>query len=503
MHFAKRPIATGIAAFVALWGAGLQAGGSPAAPANKDAAESIIRYALAPSPLDEDLRQLTDEIGGRVTGSAVMARAVAWGVNGFKAAGVSVHTEGYELPASWEERTSQLQLMGPVEFPVNIVSVAWAPATATGGIEAPLVDVGNGAAEDFARAASSIRGSMILVNSNVTVTWSDLTDEYRRAPAIIHRAVDAGARAILWVGARDHRVLYRHADALEGEIAALPMAVVAREDALRLIRTVAAHPGKERGRLSMPNRVGGPIRQENVIGEIQGRERSDEVVILAAHLDSWELGTGALDNGCNAALVIAAARAIEKAHLQPRSTLRFILFTGEEQGMVGSHAYVLQHRAELDRIRAVIVYDAGTGRVTGYSLGGRDDIQQGVTEVLAPLAAWRVGQHTLDAGGGTDNFDFLLEGVPTLVANQEESNYMANYHAATDTLDKVDFGNLQLHVAIAALTAYGIADRPERLGPRQSRQEIEALLKRTGLDQELKALGYWPAWESGARGRQP
>jgi len=278
---------------------------------------------------------------------------------------------------------------------------------------------------------------------------------------------------------------------------------VAREDALRLIRTVAAHPGKERGRLSMPNRVGGPIRQENVIGEIQGRERSDEVVILAAHLDSWELGTGALDNGCNAALVIAAARAIEKAHLQPRSTLRFILFTGEEQGMVGSHAYVLQHRAELDHIRAVIVYDAGTGRVTGYSLGGRDDIQQGVTEVLAPLAAWRVGQHTLDAGGGTDNFDFLLEGVPTLVANQEESNYMANYHAATDTLDKVDFGNLQLHVAIAALTAYGIADRPERLGPRQSRQEIEALLKRTGLDQELKALGYWPAWESGARGRQP
>ena len=89
------------------------------------------------------------------------------------------------------------------------------------------------------------------------------------------------------------------------------------------------------------------------------------------------------------------------------------------------------------------------------------------------------------------------------MANQEESNYMANYHAATDTLDKVDFGNLQLHVAVAALTAYGIADRPERLGPRQSRQEIEALLKRTGLDQELKALGYWPAWESGARGRQP
>ena len=503
MNSKKRPTATGIATFAALCGVGVQAGHSVAAPANQDAAETIIDYALAPSPLGDDLRRLSDEIGGRVTGSATMARAVAWGVDGFKAAGVNVHTEGYELPATWAEGVSQLQLTGPVQFPVSIVSVAWAPATPRGGIEAPLVYVGNGAAEDFARAASSVRGSIVLVNSNITVTWSDLFDEYKRPPAIIQRAIEAGARAILWVAARDHRVLYRHTNAFEGEIAALPMAIVAREDALRLARVMAAKPGQERGRLSMPNSVGGPVRQENVIGEIRGSERNDEVVILAAHLDSWELGTGALDNGCNAAMVIAAARAIQKSHLHPRSTLRFILFTGEEQGMVGSHAYVLQHRAELDRIRAVIVYDSGTGRVTGYSLGGRDDIQKGVTEVLAPLADWGVSQSTLDASAGTDNFDFLLEGVPTLVANQEESNYMTNYHASTDTLDKVDFRNLQLHVAIAALTAYGIADRPERLGPRQSRQEIEALMKRTGLDEELKAYGAWPSWESGARGRQP
>jgi Zn-dependent M28 family amino/carboxypeptidase len=344
---------------------------------------------------------------------------------------------------------------------------------------------------------------MVLVNSDVIATWSDLLDEYNRAPAIIRRAVDAGARAILWVAARDRRVLYRHCDALEGEIAALPMAIVAREDALRLARAMAAHPGEVRARLSMANRVGGPVRQENVVGEIRGREHSDEFVILAAHLDSWELGTGALDNGCNAALVIAAARAIQKAHLQPRRTLRFILFTGEEQGFVGSHAYALQHRPELDRFRAMIAFDAGTGRVTGYSLGGRDDIEKGVSEVLAPLAAWGVNRHTLDASVGTDNFDFLIEGVPTLVANQEESNYLANYHASTDTLDKVDFRNLQMHVAIAALTAYGIADRAEPLGPRQSRQEIDALLKRTGMDKDLKALGYWPAWETGARGRQP
>lgn len=498
----KRSIAIGIAALAALGVIGLKAASSAAAPTSDDPAKAIIQQALAPSPMDENLQRLTDDIGGRVTGSPAMARAVAWGVEGFKAAGVAVHTESYEMPTTWEEGVSELELIGPVKFPLSIVSVAWAPATPAGGIEAPLVEVKDGGAEDFARVAPSIRGSIILVNSKVTVTWADLFDEYSRVPAIVHRAIEAGARAILWVSARDHRVLYRHTDAVDGEIAALPMAIVAREDALRLSRVMESHPGEERARLSMTNRVGGPVRQENVVGEIRGRERSDEFVILAAHLDSWELGTGALDNGCNAAMVIAAAGAIQNARLRPRRTLRFILFSGEEQGFLGSHAYVLQHRAELDRVSAVIVYDAGTGRVTGYSLNGREDIQKGITQVLAPLSAWGVDKHTLDASDGTDNFDFLLEGVPNLVANQEESNYVINYHASTDTLDKVDFRNLQQQVAIAALTAYGIADLPDRLGPRQSREEIDALLKRTALDKDLKALGIWPLWESGARGRQ-
>jgi carboxypeptidase Q len=243
------------------------------------------------------------------------------------------------------------------------------------------------------------------------------------------------------------------------------------------------------------------VTQQNVIAEIRGRDSGPDAVILAAHLDSWELGTGALDNGCNAALVIAAARAIRAATVQPRHTIRFILFTGEEQGLIGSRAYVRQHRADLDHLRAAIVFDTGTGRFTGYSLGGRQDIRGGIADVLAPLASWDIGHHTLDASAGTDNFDFLLEGVPTLEANTEPSNYVATYHAATDTLDKVDFRALDLHVAIAALTAYGIAERVEPLGPRQSRLEIEQLMKRSGLDEELKAIGYWPEWQSGARGR--
>ncbi|MGB8459899.1 MAG: M20/M25/M40 family metallo-hydrolase, partial [Candidatus Acidiferrum sp.] len=215
------------------------------------------------------------------------------------------------------------------------------------------------------------------------------------------------------------------------------------------------------------------------------------------------LGTGALDDGCNAALVIEAARAIKATGLLPRRTIRFVLFSGEEQGTMGSHAYVKAHRAEMDKIRAMIAFEAGNGRVTGYSLGGRRDLEAGVREILKPLESWGANKHTDDAGFGTDNFDFLLEGVPTLVANQEEANYLPNYHAASDTFDKVDIRELKLNTAIAALTAWGIADRTEPLGKRLTRAELDVLLKKTGLDQQMKTIGYWDAWQSGARGRKP
>jgi len=343
----------------------------------------------------------------------------------------------------------------------------------------------------------------LLVHSDIGSTWADLFNEYLRPPMIIDRAVREGAAAILWMGARERLLLYRHTNSLAGEIDKIPQAMVAREDAMRLARTIAAYPGKVRVRFYMPNKIGRPIEQENVVGEIRGYERPDEIVILGAHLDSWELGTGALDNGCNAALVIEAARAIKATGLLPRRTIRFVLFSGEEQGTVGSFEYVKAHRTELDKIRAMITFDAGIGRVTGYSLGGRRDIETGVREVLKPLESWGANNHTYDASFGTDNFDFLLEGVPTLVANQEEANYLPNYHAASDTMDKVDIRELKLHTALAALTAWGIADRAEPLGKRLTRAELDVLVKETGLGQQLKVLGYWNAWQSGKRGRKP
>jgi carboxypeptidase Q len=252
----------------------------------------------------------------------------------------------------------------------------------------------------------------------------------------------------------------------------------------------------------MLNRVAGPVESENVVAEIRGREKSDEFVLLGAHLDSWDLGTGALDNGCNVAMVIDAARVIHASGVIPRRSIRFALFTGEEQGMLGSWAYAKTHRAELDRMIAAIIFDSGIGAVTGYSLS-RKDILPAVRDALEPVQSLGVKEFTVDTDIDTDNFDFLLEGVPTLVANQEPANYMLNYHAASDTFDKVNISELKRHAAIAAVTAYALADRQDRIGPRQSRAQIEQLVKESGLDQNMKAEDMWPLWEKGDRGRQP
>ena len=480
--------------------------GSGACSVQKSCAElapTMIQSALGPSPLEENLRYLTDTIGGRVTGTPSADRAADWAVQAFRHAGVDeVHTEKFTIPVGWSEGHTHLEILSPAPFPVRLVSIGWSPATPEGGITADLVDAGMGDDAGFAKAGTTAKDAIVLIHSNFLVTWDDLSNEYTIGPAIIDRALKAGAVAVLWMSSRPNLLLYRHTLAVNGELEKLPQAVVAREDAERMARFLAAGQNV-RVHFEMPNRVTGPVDSENVVAEIRGREKPDEFVVLGGHLDSWDLGAGALDNGCNVAMVIDAARVIHASGTIPRRSIRFILFTGEEQGLLGSAAYAHTHRAELDNMVAAIIFDSGIGKVTGYALGGRKDIAAPVRAALEPVASLGVKDFTLDAGMDTDNFDFLIEGVPTLVANQDPANYMLNYHAASDTFDKVDIAELKSHAGIAAVTAFALADAAQRIGPRQSRSETEQLLQETGLAKEMKEAGFWPLWEQSVRGRVP
>ena len=483
-------------------------------PADPSEANRVIQAALQPSPLESNLHRLTDEIGGRVPGTLAMQHAVEWGIEAFRAAGAdSVHTEGFTIPSSWAEGATEMTATTAYEvnrtsiggatvlssFRVHAVSLAWAPALSAVK-HVPVIDVGDGGEADF-RKAGDISGKIALVHTVVLKTWDDLFAEYAKAPPVIELAVKGKARAVAFLATREHDILYRHTNSVAGEIDHLPMVIVAREDGERMARLLAAG-NLVWADLSIPNQIGDAIKSANVVAELRGSEKPDEFVILGAHLDSWELGTGALDNGCNAALVVDALRALKASGVKPRRTIRFILFSGEEQGLIGSRAYAVNHRAELDKAAGVIIYDSGTGKTTGFSLGGRKDLLSTAKELIAPLAQFDVKEAKLDMEWGTDHFDFMLEGVPTFVADQEEANYLENYHAVSDTYDKVDFAQLKKHVAEAAALGVELADLSEKIGPRLSRDQIEQTMRETNSVEMLKADGVWDDWVSGKRGRQ-
>ncbi len=474
----------------------------------------VIQAALQPSPLETNLQRLTDEIGGRVPGTLAMQHAVAWGLQAFTVAGAdSVHTEGFTIPSSWSEGATEMNAATAYQvdatkvgggtvlssFHVRAVSLAWAPALALVK-HVPVVDIDNGTEADF-KKAGDISGKIVLVHTVLLKTWDDLFAEYAKAPPVIDLAVKGKAKAIAFMATREHDILYRHLNSVAGEIDRLPMVLVAREDGERMARLLAAG-NSVWADLSIPNQIGGPIKASNVVAEIRGSEKPDEFVILGAHLDSWELGTGALDNGCNAALVVDALRGIKASGVKPKRTIRFILFSGEEQGLLGSRAYAFNHRAELDKAAGVIVYDAGTGKTTGFSVGGRKDVLYTAKELIAPLAQFDVKELKPDMEWGTDHFDFMLEGVPTFVADQLEANYLENYHAVSDTYDKVDFPQLKKHVAEAAALSVELADLSEKIGPRLTHEQIEQTIRETNSVEMLKANGIWDDWVSRQRGRQ-
>ncbi|MDQ5873086.1 MAG: M28 family peptidase, partial [Acidobacteriota bacterium] len=329
----RRLILVGIAALAAL--TAQSPAPKKASPAASQRMPAIAAEVLGPrSRLESDLRFLTDEIGGRTTGSDAYEQALRWGLDSLKRAGVDGGGfEPYDAPARWEGGRAVGAVVSPYSFPLRVISFAMAPGTG-GELTAPLVDAGEGRQADFDRLGEKARATIALVRSKPMRSFDDLFAEYLAGPEMVQAAAESGVAAILFISTRPRGLLYRHTITFDGTIVPLPMVQVGREDGLRLARLL------EKGRdlrvsLDIQNRVGGAWKPQNVVADIRGSERPDEIVLLGAHLDSWDLGTGALDNGVNCALVVEVARAIA-AGPRPKRTVRFVLFTGEETGLLGS-----------------------------------------------------------------------------------------------------------------------------------------------------------------------
>ena len=452
----------------------------------------------APSPELANLRRLCDGIGGRVTGSPAFERGLQWGLDGFKAAGVEARLERFTLKQGWEAGPAELRIASAPAFHPKLTSWGW--SASCDGTYA-VVDGGDGSDGALDRLGARAKGAFVYLSNPPMTTPEALFGEYFATARQMARLRTLGAAGLLAQSSRPRQLLYRHLDpsVADGSVSAIPQIQIAREDGDRLARLLGDGPVQAHIRLA--NRVSGPVQAGNVVAEIPGTDLRAESVLIGAHLDSWELGTGALDNGCNAAMVVELARLFRAAGLHPRRTVRFVLFGGEEQGMLGSQAYAAAHAPELDRLRAVLIYDEGLGRVSGFSTGGRPDWHPILEAALAPLGDAAPQAHTDDAFTGTDNFDFLSQGVPTLVANQDWTDYLPNYHAESDTFDKVDARAYRDQTSEAAILLWGLANAP-RLPKRQTRAEIQALIQATGLEPQMKAFGLWRGWEDKSRGRK-
>jgi hypothetical protein len=257
----------------------------------------------------------------------------------------------------------------------------------------------------------------------------------------------------------------------------LPSLAVAHEHYALLYRLATRPvPARTRLEIEVSNRfVPGPIAVYNTVGEIKGSEKPDEFVVLGAHIDSWDLAQGTTDNGTGTAIVLEAARVLAKSGVKPRRTIRFCLFSGEEQGLYGSRAYVEKHKAEMDKTSMCLVHDTGTGKVTGIGLQGRAAIKPILEAELVSLKELGASDINLRSMGGSDHASFERAGVPGFAVQQDMSEYRFTHHTQTDTLDKVHEENLVQGAQVMAVAALRVAnldellprDKPQREGARR------------------------------------
>ena len=464
-----------------------------------DPAEALAARALGETPMLDDLRELCDGIGGRPAGSPANERAVEWAASRLREAGLEVGLEPFEVPALWLPGPTEASCVSPERFPLRLAAMPFSASTPGGrALEARVVDAGEGLEADYARLGDAARGAIALVRNPEMRSAEDLFGEYMRNAPILAAAGKAGVAAILLESSRPRGLLYRHPLGLGGRPVPIPAALLAREQFTRLARL--AGRGEVRASLRIDSRTGPAYQARNVVAEIRGREKPEEVVLLGGHLDAWDLGTGANDNGVNVALVIDVARGMQALGTAPRRSVRFVLFNAEEQGMWGSAGYVKRHAAELDGHVAAVIFDVGSGRTSGFYLNGREELRGPVNAALASVEGLDVSNHVAEAVDGTDNFDFMLSGVPNLVASQDWAPYLPDYHAESDTFDKVDAREARANAAVASALVWSLADAAEPPAPRQTRAEVEALLERTKLVEQMKAFQQWDDWIAGRRG---
>jgi carboxypeptidase Q len=404
------------------------------------------------------LAVLTDTIGHRLSGSPQLDRAIAWAVAEMKRDGLeNVHTEKVMVPR-WIRGNESADIVEPVRHAMVMLGLGGSVATPADGVQAEVLVVRS--FNELDAAAARVRGRIVLFN--IAYTSYEETVTYRSEGPSRAARLGAAATLVRAIGPPGLRTPHTGSLSYARDAPRIPAAAITTEDADRLQRMV------DRGdrvavRLKMEARTEPDVESANVVGELRGRERPDEVVVIGGHLDSWDVGAGASDDGGGCVVTWEALRLMKKLNLRPRRTVRVVLWTNEENGGRGGVAYRDQHRAELASHVMMLESDNGVFRPIGFGFTGGDTARQKV-RAIATLLRGIAADSVVPGGDGADISPSVREArIPSLALAVDESKYFTIHHTPADTVDKIDPVEMAKCAAAIAVMTYVIADLPERL----------------------------------------
>lgn len=453
-------------------------------PANDALVARMIDEGTNRSHASADLEYLLDVIGPRLSGSPEVRRANEWTQRKFREYGADrAELEPWTFGVGWTRGPMTLRMLAPQKRELLGVSWAWSPGT-NGPLAGDVVFMDARTEAEFNRRfKGTLAGKWVMMglpypNENPAdppVTHAD-SARLDSARAVLRPRTDDEAFFFnnrTYFAAREHPAgLIRDGGKQFGlftmsgspaAISSLPQIVIGNDVYSQFARLLT------RGE---PVRIEADIKnsftrdtlqQWNTVADIRGSEKPDEVVILGAHLDSWDLATGGTDNGSGAIAVLEAARILKASGVKPKRTIRFVLFTGEEEGLFGSQAYAAAHEADLDKVQAVLVLDNGTGRITGMTLQGREELRDMWKTMLSPVTP--LGMLLVKSGNktGTDHLAFLPYGVPAFNYDQATRGYNWTHHSQVDDYNAVVPSDVAQAATIMAVNAWQFADMPELL----------------------------------------
>ncbi|RPE80892.1 M28 family peptidase [Vulcaniibacterium tengchongense] len=398
------------------------------------------------------VESLTTEVGPRLAGSEADARAVAWAVAKFKELGFDkVWTEPVTFP-KWERRSESARVVGAHAQPLAVTALGGSPA---GTVEAEVVRFPDLAALEAA-APGSLAGKIAFVDYRMERArdgsgYGPGGRVRSRGPSA---AIRAGAAAYLMrsAGTDSHRMPHTGITRFDEGLTPIPSAALAAPDADQLARLLARGPVKVR--LALDCGWDGSYTSQNVIGEIRGSQAPDEVVLIGGHLDSWDLGTGAIDDGAGVGLTMAAAKLIGEIKPRPARTIRVIAFANEEQGLHGGKAYAARHAADVAKHQIAAESDFGAGRIYAFSTSAPEHAKAAEAQIAQALAPLGIEHRPGKGGPGPDLGPFAQQGLAWAWLAQDGTDYFDLHHTPDDTLDKIDPRALAQNVAAYAVFAY-------------------------------------------------